>query len=177
MGDANACGMCGAPGEASGRNFGLDLCAPCEAGNLTGRLGSWGAEISSEVVMFTDRHKQTYEQIRVTAQVQGVQPLLATFSRPTAGSKVLGLFRKRFKSGDPLFDNTVTVQTRTAEFLRSLLQDDGFQSAVMTLTTHAGDFEVTGGAIELAAKVDELDLRVELPLATAALLRHIARLG
>ncbi|MBL4689093.1 MAG: hypothetical protein JKY37_31160 [Nannocystaceae bacterium] len=177
MGDSESCGMCEAPGRASGRNFGLDVCAVCEAGQLTGRLGSWGAEISSEVVMFTDRHQQTYDQIRVRASVQGVQPLLAVFSRPTTKSKIVGLFRKRFKAGDPLFDHAVAVQTQTPGFLRTLLQNDGFQSAIMTLTTHAERFEVTGGAIELAARVDALDLRAELPLAAAAVLRHIKRLG
>lgn len=168
--------MCGGAGDISGRNFGFDLCSACEAGHLTGRLGAWNADVAVEEVLYKDARGEEYLQIRVDARVEGAAPVFAKFRKKSLGTALLGAFRKQLKSGDAMFDSAVSVESTTPEPLKQLLENDGFQSAVMTLTTHAGSFEIKPGNIKLRARIDDLDLRAEVPLATCAILRHIAHL-
>lgn len=183
------CGLCGFEGPTETRNFGLDLCEPCSAGYIAGRIGHWGAEIevdeldvgSAEAKMLDAlRGKiradltESDTALRVRGSLQGAPPLIATFSAKTLKGRVLGMFRKRFTTNDPLFDARVEVETRTEALVLELIRNDGFQSAVMTLVTHAGAFAVQPGKVEVIAPLTDLDLRSELPLAVAAMLRHLA---
>ncbi len=144
---------------------------------MAGRLGGWNADVAVEEVLYTDARGEEYLQIRVDARVEGATPVFAKFRKKSLGTALLGALRKGLKSGDEMFDSAVTTETSTPEPLEQLLANDGFQSAVMTLTTHAGSFEIKPGNIKLRARIDDLDLRAEVPLAACAILRHIARLG
>lgn len=184
------CGLCDTPGPTEARNFGLDLCEPCTAGYLTGRLGHWGAEIEVEELDTGSAEDklagallrgkiradlmESDTVLRVGGHIEGMPPLIATFSAKTLKSRMLGMFRRRFTTGDPLFDTRVEVETRTEALVRELVSNDGFQSAVMTLVTHCGAFEVKPGRVEAIAALTELDLRSEVPLAVGAVLRHLA---
>lgn len=168
------CDLCGFEGPSSSRNFGLELCAACETGQLQGRLHGWGAECVTEEFILND-DPEPY--LRIHASVTGTQPLLATFERKTAKHSLKRLFSSKIKTGDPLFDNAVIASSKTPALLQQLLENDGFQSAVMSLTTHCDVVEVQGSSLKTRGQLTDFDLRAELPLAAAALLRHLARLG
>lgn len=169
-----ACDLCGFEGPTASRNFGLELCAACETGQLDGRLHGWGAQCTSEEFV---RGDEPDPFVRVTASVMGAQPLLATFDRRNAKHAFKRLLSSKIKAGDPLFDNAVIASSKTPAVLTQLLKNDGFQSAVMSLTTHCNSVVVRGSALKVEGQLTDFDLRAEIPLAAAALLRHLARLG
>ncbi len=156
-----------------------------------GRLGHWGARLEVEeldigsaedklVGALTGKIRADLTEsdtaLHVVGHIEGVPPLMATFSAKTLRSRVLGVLRRKssLSTGDPLFDARIEVHTRTEALVRDLVGNDGFQSAVMTLVTHCGAFEIKPGRVEVIAPLTELDLRSELPVAVAAILRHLA---
>lgn len=171
----STCDLCGEPGPAASRNHGLDLCEPCTAGYLAGRLGRLGIELTTEEIQTVDsRGRKGQLELRVSARMEGALPVIAEFSRMTTLNRIRGMFdRLRFKSGDPLLDARVEIRTRTPELLRPLVAHDGFQSAVMVLVSACEEVELQPGRLDVRAVLDDLDLRAEVPLAAAALLRHL----
>lgn len=185
-----ACGMCEAPGQLEARNFGLDLCGPCAAGHLRGRLGAWGAEVDIDEVSLSDVSEKLMgsllrggmrpdaleadSALEVQVRSTGSQPLIATFAKATTMAKLKRMFGRGQKTGDTLFDATISVQSRTPALLKQLLANDGFQSAVMTLATHCGEVSVEPGLLHVVAPLTELDLRAEIPIAACAVMRHVA---
>lgn len=171
-----ACQLCGEPNPIACRNHALDLCEPCTAGYLTGRLGAFGAELTAEEVRVTDsRDGHERLDLHVVARMPIMLPVYAHFARLTLRVKLARMFdAQRFRSGDRLLDARVDIRTRTPELLRPLLANDGFQSAVMVLVSSCEQFELQPGLIDVRAVLDDLDLRAEVPLAVAALLRHMA---
>ncbi len=116
--------------------------------------------------------------LRVVASVTGAQPLMATFERRTAKHTLKRLFSSKIKSGDALFDQSVIITgSRTRPVLETLVRHDGFQSAVMSLTAHGDVVTVNSSRLTVVAQLTDFDLRAEVPLATVAVLRHLARLG
>lgn len=170
------CQLCGEANPLASRNHGFDLCQPCTAGYLAGRLGRIGVELSAEEVTVVDsRDGKDRLELHVIARMPQGLPVFAHFARKTVRSRVRGLFdAQRFRSGDPLLDGRVQIRTRTPELLRPLLASDGFQSAVMTLVSSCEAFELQPGLIDVRAVLDDLDLRADVPLAVAALLGHMA---
>lgn len=186
-----ACGLCHVEGPIAARNFGVDLCEACETGALRGRLGAWRARIEIDEVLIADASDkllrmglggglrsdatETDTAIVVKVEADGLQPLMATFVRRTLKARLLSFIQGgRLKTGDPLFDHTVIATSKTPQFLQQLLQNDGFQSAVLSLTAHCGQVEITPSGLEVAAPLADFDLRAEIPLAAASLLRHVA---
>lgn len=183
------CGLCDFEGPTHARNFGLDLCEVCAAGHLVGRLDHWGATLEVDELdvesaegklldAMTGRLRADLTEsdtaLRVRGRAQGVPPMIAKFWPRTLGRKVKGLWRKRTTTGDLLFDAKIEVETRTDAFVRDMIRNDGFQSAIMTLVSHCGGLEIDVDRIEVLAPLTQLDLRAELPLAVAAMLRHLA---
>jgi hypothetical protein len=170
------CQLCGEPNPIATRNHGLDLCEPCTAGYLAGRLGGFGVELTAEEVEVVDRRGGNDRlELHVIARMPHALPIFARFARSTTLERLRGMFdRERLRCGDPLLDARVEIRTRTPELLRPLLANDGFQSAVMTLVSSCEEFELRPGLIDVRAVLDDLDLRADVPLAVAALLRHIA---
>lgn len=176
---ASPCQLCGEPRPIHSRNHGLDVCEPCAAGYFDGRLGALGVELTVEEIEVTDsRDGRTRPGVRVKASMPQMLPLIAHFARATWKLRLRrAIDRRRFRSGDSLLDTRVAITTRTPEILRPLLAKDGFQSAIMSLVSSCDDFWIRPGRIELRAVSEDLDLRAEVPLAVAALLRHIANAG
>lgn len=171
----SACQLCASPGPIASRNFGLDLCEPCSAGYLTGRLGCIGAELTVEEIEVEGRDGETRLELRVVGTMHSGLPLMVEFGPRTVLDRLRGMLRKGgFRSGDPLFDHRVQVKTRSEPLLRTLIANDGFQSAVMSLVTVTGGFEIRPGHLEVRASLEDLDLRAEVPLAVASILRHLA---
>lgn len=184
------CGLCDGVGPIEARNFGFDLCSACAGGHLQGRLGSWGAQVEIDEVSLEEVGDKLLgslvrggirpdaleadSALRVTIRVGGLQPLMAKFARHSWKTKLAGVFSRRPKTGDPLFDATIRVESRTFAFLQLLLRNDGFQSAIMTLATHCGEVEVEPGGLSVLAPLTELDLRADIPVAACALMRHVA---
>lgn len=169
------CDLCGCASSGGARNFGLDLCGVCETGQLQGRLDGWGGMVTMQEVLRNDDPEPT---LRVVASVSGAQPLMATFERRTTKHALRRLFSAKVTAGDPLFDNAVIITgSRTRPVLEALVRNDGFQSAVMSLTTHGDTVVVDGARLKVEALLTDFDLRGELPLAAVAVLRHLARLG
>jgi hypothetical protein len=173
----SACELCGEAGPIHSRNHGFDLCEPCAAGYVAGRLHALGAELTVEEIEVVDsRDGRTLRGVRVKATMAQMLPLIAHVERATWKLKLLrALDRRRFRSSDPLLDARVSITTRTPELLRPLLARDGFQSALMSLASscHEG-FWIRPGCIELRAVSDDLDPRAEVPLAVAAMLRYLS---
>lgn len=172
-----ACQLCGEPNPIACRNHALDLCEPCAAGYLAGRLGAFGAELTVEEVQVTDsRDGHERLDLHVIARMPLMLPVYAHFARLTLRAKLARMFdAKRFRSGDRMFDARVDIRTRTPELLRPLLVSDGVQSAVLVLVSSCEQFELRPGLVDVRAVLDDLDLRADVPLAVAALLRHMAR--
>jgi hypothetical protein len=182
--------MCLSEAPIAARNFGFDLCEPCGAGLLEERLDAWGATVEIDEVLlaeagvkvatallqggFSPDALEAEYAIEVVAEARGIQPLLASFSRRTFGSTLLGLFAKRVKTGDPLFDARIRCTTATPALVCDLVENDGFQSAVMTLAGHCGTFKVESRKIHVVVPLTDLDLRAEIPLAACSVLRHVA---
>lgn len=172
---STTCDLCGCASRGGSRNFGLEFCEVCETGQLAGRLAGWGATCTSEEFI---RNDDPEPFIRVIASVTGAQPLMATFERRTAKHTLKRLFSSKLKSGDPLFDKSVIITgNRTRAVLQTLIRDDGFQSAVMSLTAHGEVVVVNSSSLTVVAQLTDFDLRAEVPLAAVAVLRHLARLG
>lgn len=173
---SSSCQLCAEPGPIATRNYGLDLCEPCSAGYVAGRLGAFEATLAVEELEVTDsRTGDTRRVLHVTASIPRRLPVVASFARSTLGSRIRHMFdAHRFRSGDPLLDARVIIRTRTPQLLRPLLANDGFQSAVMSLVSSCEQFELRPGNMDIRANLDDLDLRADVPLAVAALLRHIA---
>lgn len=178
-GRMTACQLCGEDNPLASRNHGLDLCEPCTAGYVAGRLGRLGIELTVEEIEVVDsRDGHDRLELHVVARTTATLPVFARFGRKTTVARLRGLFdRQRFRSGDPLLDARVEISTRTPELLRPLLRNDGFQSAVMTLVSSCEAFTLQPGLVDVRAVLDDLDLRAEVPLAVAALLRHVAAAG
>ncbi len=169
------CDLCGSTSARCARNFGLDVCDICETGQLHGRLHGWRGELQMEEVF---RNDEPDPYLRVVASVMGAQPLMATFERRTAKHALKRLFSAKVRSGDPVFDRSVIITgTRTRPILDTLVRDDGFQSAIMSLTAHCDVVVVESSNLRVMGQLTDFDLRAELPLAAAAVLRHLARLG
>lgn len=172
------CHLCDEPNPIASRNHGLDLCEPCTAGYVAGRLGRVGIELTTEEVAVTDRRGQEQRrELHVVARAPAAPPVIASFARMTTLNRLRGMFdTQRIRSGDPLLDARVEARSRTPELLRPLLTNDGFQSAVMALVTACEEFELRPALVDVRAVLDDLvDLRAEVPLAVAALVRHMTR--
>lgn len=185
------CALCAGPAEGE-RNFGLDLCSVCARGELRGRIDAWGGVIEIQEVLLEDVSDKLEGLLRgglrsdsleestalhVVATAERLPPLMATFTNKTLLARVRSIFkRSAFATGDPLFDAKIVTETRTPQLLQQLLHNDGFQSAILALVTHTGGFEVAANKLEVLAPLSELDVRAEIPLAAAAVLRHVARL-
>ena len=184
------CELCEFDNPPEARNFGFDVCSPCAAGHVRDRMQAWAAQVEVEEFLIAGAEDKALSMlagnlkadgldaesaIRVTVRLGNVDPLMAKFRNQTFGSRVRNLFSKRMRSGDPLFDARVAFETKTPARLQHLLANDGFQSAVMSLATHCGAFEVTANGLEVVAPLSDFDLRAEIPLAACALMRRVAR--
>lgn len=170
------CQLCAGGTPIATRNHGLDLCEPCSAGYLVGRLDHLGAQMVVDEVEREGRQGEVYHELHVVARMPGALPVFATFARKDLARTLRGLFAKdRLVLGDPLFDSRIWVQTRTAPLVRTLLANDGLQSAVMTLVAACGEVKLQPGLIDVRASVEDLDVRAEVPLAVGALLHYLAR--
>ncbi len=116
--------------------------------------------------------------LRIVTSVTGAQPLMTTFERRTTKHMLKRLFSAKVTSGDPVFDRSVIITgNRTPGILNTLIRDDGFQSAILSLTAHCDVVVVNSSALKVEGQLTDFDLRAELPLAAVAVLRHLVRLG
>lgn len=170
------CGLCDEEGPFGSRNHGLDLCEPCTEGYVRDRLAAFGAQIEvEEVERTTGRNRQVVLELHVVGQLPQALPLMAKFRPRGFSDRIAGLFgNKGFLSGDALFDGSIVAETKTADLLRTMLTNEGFQSAVMALVGACGSWEIKPGKIDVRASLEELDFRAEVPLAVACVLRHLA---
>ncbi len=96
--------------------------------------------------------------------------------------KVIELFSSGFEVGDPVFDDAVHLRTSDPDRARALLDNQGAQSALLALLTHAPANDARGNAVVLDRRRIVVDLNKvgdldedglqRLRLETAALAMH-----
>lgn len=154
---ASTCALCrmSLP-DAGHRTCALDLCEACYVGDLGKRLAGRGFAIKVETWV----HKATSDDgvdthhTRVTGTVATpVQPH-ATFTREQLGHRIRRWFGKGdIEVADPLFDDSIWVETDTDSHTRAMLRELGIQDVILEAVHDFGSIcfiPVEGGCAVVA---------------------------
>lgn len=102
-----------------------------------------------------------------------------SFTKRTLVRKLMELFMRPRRVGDPAFDDNVTAAGEPAQVLERALKDDGFQTTVLDLAM-AASFTVDGGTLEWSCErrgaPDEQLLR-DMRRNAAIVIHHLEKAG
>jgi hypothetical protein len=150
MSDATAeptCGLCQEALSSGGeRCCGLDMCVACYSGDLRERLRDRGfaIEVETWVSQSSSDDDVDTHHTRVKGSVRTSIQANATFTREQRGDRILRFFgRKELQAGDPLFDDTVWVETETEDQTRRLLAETGLQDVILEAISEFGSVRFT----------------------------------
>ena len=145
------CALCSEEAEHFNRVSGLEVCDICFHGDLASRmeqLRGWVVLIETSMRKIRVQN-QTYTDYQTTCEVTLNIESALEFRCARLGffSKCFGRFLGRVTVGDPLFDGSVYLRTKSPAQLRSLLKNEGLQSSIMDLLGELPRFRVEGEQI------------------------------
>jgi hypothetical protein len=147
--DQATCDLCGYPLPADGsadRCCGLNMCQICYAGDSKKRLAEAGLELEVEKWTTTSggENKTTDHHTRVTGTARCSIHPRATFTREGLGDRIARFFgREEIEVDDPLFDDSVWVDTDTDADTRKLLSIAGIHDVILEAITDFGGVRFT----------------------------------
>jgi len=171
---SDRCALCGTPCSPSGLNrvSALDVCDQCTLGDLSSRLLGRGWQSGSrEWVVENDNGATFYVEVFVS--ISGAPPIQATFLRNNILRRGLALFGGGVSIGDPTFDDSIFVSSRTKAFAKAFLQLEGPQNAVMELVGEGGKVTLNGGQLHCRAASRETLTAQPFHLQCCVLMHHL----
>ena len=154
----HVCDLCGVDlGQATlNRISGLDVCDDCSNGNITKRLAFRGWQTN------TRQWAEQHDDAVIYHSEVSINPSRnlrheASFNRAGFMNKLMRLFSKSFTTGDPLFDKLISVETRTEELTKSLLSNEGAQSAILEICEAGSVVIEFGRLVALNVAVETVD--------------------
>lgn len=127
------CFVCGEANDRRfvARQFGVDVCEPCETGQAAERAAAWGLELE-----FAQGRAASQNRDQVTAfEARGLDfpDLGVRFSKQGLMERFAKLGTTEPEAGDAIFDDRVYVLARDKALAAELITDERLQSAVIYL--------------------------------------------
>lgn len=116
----------------------MDLCGLCVGSSLVGRLPLIGVSLAAKGGRRYGGNSTSYwAQLTFDPPLSGLGSLNLSFGREGLLSRVTNWLRSEIQVGDPLFDDNVTIRTRSdgRDLVRRLLESEGLQSAVLSVVS------------------------------------------
>ncbi|MDX9720551.1 MAG: hypothetical protein RBU37_07380 [Myxococcota bacterium] len=133
----HTCDLCGSQtSEPLYREFSLSFCPACQLAPLTAWKATGGLYEETRE-SYRDDSNRNMLKVNLAWHRRLKTPIMAQFCHERFWHKLGKLFRAEIQTGDPLFDQTVFISTNTETETRSLLRNDGVQSALMVLCYRA----------------------------------------
>jgi hypothetical protein len=170
------CGVClqPAPADAMNRAGGMNVCDRCFHGGASDSVRARGWLLSATMSRFQVK-ETTFFTVVVTGKLDTPTPLTATFRMKSGVWMLAGLFG-RTPTNDPLFNKMVYASGDTS--MRSFLESDGAQSAVMDLVGELGTIHVGGSSVSVSVtQQDTAPEQARIEAEVAVLMAHVAAFG
>lgn len=179
---AAACELCeeGLGGQGHDRIGGLALCRRCFAGDVRRVAAARGWTLWSEHEELAIREleiEKSYVYVTRVRITLGESTIEMQCRRATPWQKLLGLFRSRARSGDPLFEGHVRVWTPRPAAVEAFLRGEGVESSVMEVLGNllSSWVSVRGGTIEVEYAADDPHTEGEIVVRACVLAHHLGR--
>lgn len=179
--DVAPCAFCELPhgSDLLRRDYELDFCERCADGHAEVALRERGHTIVSREWQTRERigsEFYTFYHFSITARPRVSLSFRASFARESTLDRMIKVFRRDLKVGDPLFDDFIYISTRDRAQVTAMLDSTGAQSTLMDLVSRFNSVFFDGGAFEVRERGTE-PISPDAPamLSVAAMLVHLER--
>jgi hypothetical protein len=177
---STTCAVCGHTddsGASSNRVGGADVCNRCYLGDAPQQIRArgWTFEIRQKD-MGTGRESAPRHRTEAKLDLLTAPVVHLRCERRTFVWWLLGLITPGVKSGDPIFDRHVRVESETPEAARAFLRDEGVQSILLDMLGEGSWVTVTYGAIRIYSARHEYVEEARFSSEMCVLASHLSRL-
>lgn len=161
---------------------GVALCRRCFLGDVRRVAAARGWTLWSDHAQYSlqelDESTMHYRtEVRIV--LPGETRLALLVQRRTWWRALLGLFKGRARSRDPLFEQHVRMWTHAPASVEEFIREEGVESSVMEVLGNilSSWVKIRGGTLEVYYVADDPHTEGELVARSCVLAHHLARLG